>query len=75
MIPSGSERVVARRGGVGEEGTEREREREREREADRVNSVRAIVLPCGKVTKEKCERAHRREGVTEGRDGERGEMD
>ena len=40
-----------------------------------MNSVRAIVLPCGKVTKEKCERAHRREGVTEGRDGERGEMD
>lgn len=52
-----------------------QRERAREREADRANSVRAIVLPCGKVTKEKCERAHRREGVTEGRDGEGGERD
>lgn len=57
--------MVARRGGgAGEEGRERERQR------DRVNSVRAIVLPCGKVTKEKCERAHQREGVMEGRDGE-----
>lgn len=52
---------------MGEEGTERERQR--------ANSVTAIVLPCGKVTKEKCERAHRREGVTEGRDGEGGERD
>jgi len=52
---------------VGEEGRERER--------DRVNSVRAIVLPCGKVTKEKCERPHQREGVMEEKDGERGETD
>lgn len=47
---------------MGEEG---------EGERDRVNSVRTIVLPCGKVTKEKCERVHRREGVMEEKDGER----
>ena len=40
MIPSGSERVVARRGGVGEEGTERERERVRERERGRQSELR-----------------------------------
>lgn len=34
MIPSGSERVVVRRGGVGEEGTERESERERGRQSE-----------------------------------------
>lgn len=47
--------MVAGRGGVREEG--------REIEGETVNSVRTIVLPCGKVTKEKCEGAHRREGV------------
>lgn len=42
---------------------------ERRAERKRENAVRAIVLPCGKVTKEKCERVHQRE------DGETGEMD
>lgn len=46
-------------------------ERRAERERDRVNSVRAIVLPCGKVTKEKCKRVHQREGIMDERDGER----
>lgn len=52
-----------------------ERRAERERERDRVNSVRTIVLPCGKATKEKCERAHQREGVMEEREGWRGKRE
>ncbi len=42
VIPSGSKRVVARRGGVGGEGRQkkRERERERAREIDRERELR-----------------------------------
>lgn len=47
-------------------------ERERGRQSELRQS--AIVLPCGKVTKAKCERAHQREGVVEEKDGERGGM-
>lgn len=38
-----------------------------------MNSVRAIVLPCGKVTKEKCEGVHQREEEERGeKNGGRG---
>lgn len=35
-----------------------------------MNTVRTIVLPCGKVTKGKCEGVHQREGVMGEEDGE-----
>lgn len=50
----GSDSAISESGSEGEEVWERRAERER----DRVNPVRAIVLPCGKVTKE---RVHQRE--------------